>query len=410
MLALAQRIELRAAQTSEPQPPQGLMYWMDPATAPFIPVPEIDADPNGDTTFGIMPVKLIVDDKAQVSRLFAPDLTYNAYFGVGVRGRAYAFLSDDTQWSMIAGIKQRVESEFDFEYQTGRLRDSLFSFSASVVYDRSGTQRFYGIGNDTSSVAQTNYTLQQMYLQSIFGVNLNRTLQISYLLRVRSVDVQSGTLPNIPSMETVFGNVPGLGTTHESLNRVALICDTRDDTTVPTTGGEYVIYAGVAAGNGVLNDSLYSVAGLDLRRLWTIAPGDTIAAHAALRYMPGHRGVPFWSLSNVGGDESILGGAQPLRGYGSGRFYDRNSLSASLEYRRRVLTLSAGATAINVEVTPFLEIGEVFANSGNPTLERMHRVGGVGFRGIAAPFVVGYVDVGYGNEGAAVFTGINYPF
>jgi hypothetical protein len=24
--------------------------------------------------------------------------------------------------------------------------------------------------------------------------------------------------------------------------------------------------------------------------------------------------------------------------------------------------------------------------------------------------VVGYVDVGYGTEGAAVFTGLNYPF
>jgi hypothetical protein len=40
----------------------------------------------------------------------------------------------------------------------------------------------------------------------------------------------------------------------------------------------------------------------------------------------------------------------------------------------------------------------------------VHSVGGVGFRAIAEPFVVGYVDVGYGGEGAAVFSGINYPF
>jgi putative acetyltransferase len=32
----------------------------------------------------------------------------------------------------------------------------------------------------------------------------------------------------------------------------------------------------------------------------------------------------------------------------------------------------------------------------------IHKVGGLGFRGIASPFVVGYVDVGYGSEGAAV--------
>ena len=37
-------------------------------------------------------------------------------------------------------------------------------------------------------------------------------------------------------------------------------------------------------------------------------------------------------------------------------------------------------------------------------------VGGMGFRAIAEPFVVGYVDVGWGGEGPAVLSGINYPF
>jgi hypothetical protein len=35
---------------------------------------------------------------------------------------------------------------------------------------------------------------------------------------------------------------------------------------------------------------------------------------------------------------------------------------------------------------------------------------GLGFRGIARPFIVGYVDFGYGSQGVAAFTGINYPF
>jgi hypothetical protein len=40
----------------------------------------------------------------------------------------------------------------------------------------------------------------------------------------------------------------------------------------------------------------------------------------------------------------------------------------------------------------------------------LHKVAGIGFRGVANPFVVGYVDLGYGSEGVAAFTGINYPF
>ena len=47
---------------------------------------------------------------------------------------------------------------------------------------------------------------------------------------------------------------------------------------------------------------------------------------------------------------------------------------------------------------------------GEDFVTDLHPVGGMGFRGIAEPFVVGYVDVGWGGEGAAVFSGINYPF
>jgi outer membrane protein assembly factor BamA len=386
------------------------MRWLDPSTAPFIPVPEIDVDPLSGTTLGLIPTWLVTDDQAQIRKIVAPDILYNPYFGVGIRGRMYAFPSDDSQWSVVGGAKQRVEREFDYEYQLGRLRDRPWSFNASIVYDRSGTPRFYGIGNESPKADETNYTLQQAYVQTTFGLNLRRDLQISYTLRIREVDVQPGTLANIPSIETRFAQVPGLGTEQETLSRLAIIYDTRDDTTVPTRGAEYVIYGGAAAKEGIFNGSLYSVAGFDARQLWTPQPGNTVVAHAALRYMPGQSEVPFWSLSSLGGDQSIIGEAQPLRGFGAGRFYDRNSFSASLEYRRQILSFDGMATHINIEATPFVDVGQVYAHSRTVALAHLHQVAGVGFRGIASPFVVGYVDVGYGTEGAAIFTGINYPF
>ena len=58
----------------------------------------------------------------------------------------------------------------------------------------------------------------------------------------------------------------------------------------------------------------------------------------------------------------------------------------------------------------FVDLGRVFSRTSTNPLDHLHPVVGVGFRGIARPFVVGYVDVGYGREGAAVFTGLNYPF
>ena len=67
-------------------------------------------------------------------------------------------------------------------------------------------------------------------------------------------------------------------------------------------------------------------------------------------------------------------------------------------------------THVDVEVAPFVDAGRVFEGNWDFPLSHIHAVGGVGFRGVARPFVVGYVDVGYGSEGVAVFTGINYPF
>jgi hemolysin activation/secretion protein len=126
--------------------------------------------------------------------------------------------------------------------------------------------------------------------------------------------------------------------------------------------------------------------------------------------MPSNHSVPFWALSSIGGETSEVGGEQPLRGFGAGRFYDRDSFSTSLELRRTVASFNAISTKVDLEVTPFVDLGRVFAHANTFPLEQLHQVYGLGFRGIARPFVVGYVDVGYGSEGIAAFTGLNYPF
>jgi len=173
---------------------------------------------------------------------------------------------------------------------------------------------------------------------------------------------------------------------------------------------QLVAYGGLASRNGVLNDSMYSEVGGDGRGFWPIAQNTILAAHMALRYLPSSHRVPFWALSSIGGGQSDVGGEQPLRGFGEGRFYDRNSFSASVELRRKVLSFDATSTYVDIEVTPFIDVGRVFARLGTFPLQQLHHVYGLGFRGIARPFVVGYVDIGYGSEGVAAFTGLYYPF
>jgi hypothetical protein len=397
-------------QVSPPPGPAkpGWTKWFNPATAPFIPVPEIAVDPDSGTTIGLIPTWVTTDENHNVSRIVAPDIIYNEHFGFGVHGRIFSYTSADEQWSLVAGIKERVEREFDAEYEVGRLRQERWSMNFSLVYDVDGTPRFYGIGNQTHASAQTNYTAQKEYAQAQIGLNLNHTWQLLYTAHFKSVDVLPGTLEEVPSIETQFPQA--LGTNKEFLNRLSLVYDTRDDLAVPSRGMKWVLYVGASAKNGLVNDSSYSEAGVDARGIWPVAPDTVLAAHASLRYLPTVNDIPFWALSNVGGGQSVIGGEQPLRGFGTGRFYDRDSFSATVELRRKVLSFDAVTTILDIEVAPFADFGRVFAGSNTDPVDHVHQVYGVGFRGIARPYVVGYVDIGYGSEGAAVFTGLNYPF
>jgi Omp85 superfamily domain len=382
--------------------------WFNPETAPFLPIPEIAQDPNGGLTLGLIPTVVTTDQNHNVSKIIAPDIIYNPNFGVGVHARIYSYASGDEQWSAVAGIKERVEREFDAEYQIGRLREDRWSINYSLVYDRDGTTRFYGIGNQTHSGDQTNYTNQQEFGQVQIGLNFNHTWQLLYTVRLRSVDVLPGTLNDVPSIDTRFPTL--LGTNKEFLNRLSLVYDSRDDLAVPSRGMKWVLYVGTAAKNGLVNDSSYSEAGIDGRGIWPVAPDTVLAAHLSLRYLPTVNDIPFWALSSLGGGQSVIGGEQPLRGFGAGRFYDRDSFSSTVELRRKVFSFDAVTTVLDIEVAPFADVGRVFSSTSTDPLDHVHKVVGVGFRGIARPYVVGYVDVGYGTEGAAVFTGLNYPF
>jgi len=196
----------------------------------------------------------------------------------------------------------------DAEYDDGRLRERRWSITGSLIYDRNGSPRFYGIGNNSTPNEQTNYTDQQELAQLQVGLNLNHAWQLQYTGRARAVDVTAGTLKGIPSIEGRFARTLGLGNNSELLHRVAIVYDTRDDLSVPSRGTKWVAYAGLASRSSIFDYSLYSEAGIDGRAFWPIATDTVLAAHTALRYLPTAHRVPFWALSSIGGDVSVIGG------------------------------------------------------------------------------------------------------
>ncbi len=383
--------------------------FLDPATAPFIPIPEIDLDPYSGTTLGIIPTVLRTNTQDQIDEIIAPDVIRNQYFGWGSRMRAFGFPSVDEEWMVVGGGKQRVEREFDGRYAAGELRTSAWSWSVEAVYDRSGSPRFFGVGNASLTADQTNYLDDQGRVDLSLGRNFSPALQLAYLLRVRYVDVLPGVLPQVPSITTLFPGEPGIGTEHELQQRVTLTYDTRDSPVIPHSGERLLAYMGVVS-RAFASSVSYTYVGAAAQGYQGLDQDLTLAWHAALRFMPSARGAPFWALSSLGGDQSVPGQSEPLRSEGVDRFIDHNLSAAGTELRTRVANFDAFGTQVILELAPFIDTGKVFADAGASPLSHLHTAAGLGVRGIASPHVVGYVDMGYGQGRGAVFSGINYPF
>ncbi|HTW38478.1 MAG TPA: BamA/TamA family outer membrane protein [Steroidobacteraceae bacterium] len=381
--------------------------WLNPLSWPFLPVPLVASDPNSGVTVGLLPTWLETNAQHEIDRIIAPDVQYNPYFGYGAHGRVLEFPSPDVQWSVEAGLNERVQRSVDLEFEKGLLREHRWSYNLSMIYERDGTPRFYGIGNGTNEYAATNYTTNGELVLAQLGVNLSQALQVQYTFRFQSVDVLPGTLPGIPSIQQLYAGE--LGTTHEILDRVSVAYDTRDSITVPSTGMRWVVYTGLAT-HSSFGELAYSEAGVDGSMYWPVGSDTVLASHVALRYLPTLDSAAFWELSTLGGGDSVIGAEQPLRGFGEGRFTGRNSFSFTTEMRQRILDFGLFNTELELELAPFMDLGRVFNTVGTFPLSQLHKVFGLGFRGIARPFIVGHVDVGYGSEGAAVFTGIAYPF
>jgi len=398
-----------AAAVPSPEPEGAWSRWFDRATLPFIPIPEIDTAPFSGVTLGLIPVVLSSNDKGEINKILAPDIIHSQYFGWGARWRIFRNPTEDEKWSFVAGAKQYVEREFNAEYDSGLLRDRAWSWSVHAMSDRSGTGRFFGLGNDSLYGNQTTFIDSQVRLEATAARNFTHTLQLAYTARADSVQIEQSTLNSLPSITVRYPTLMGVGEVGELQQRLVLSYDSRDSVVVPRSGERLLGFAGLST-RALGSSDAYTFIGIDATHFQPAGSDLTVVAHGALRYMPTFTDAPFWALSSVGGDRSIVGEAQPLRAFGEGRFVDRNSFAASIEARTWVRSFHLFGTDLKLELAPFVDTGKVFSAMSSSPLSQLHVGGGMGFRLVASPFVVGYLDVGFGRERVAVFSGIDYPF
>ncbi|MBV9726314.1 MAG: BamA/TamA family outer membrane protein [Gammaproteobacteria bacterium] len=393
----------------EAAPTPGIGRWLDPATAPFIPIPEVDLDPQSGATLGVIATFLDVSKQGDIERITAPDVFHTQYFGWGTGISVYGFPSEDAQWLVVGSVKQQVEHELDARYLGGQTRATPLSWSIEAIDDRSGTARFFGIGNETPNHNESTYVRDRTSLAGSIGYNFTQATQLAYGARWRGIDVLPGVLPGVPSIETLYPKVNGLGSEHALEQTLTVTHDTRDSPNIPRSGARYLIYGGFAS-HSLGSSVAYSFFGAEARWFLPLGEHITFAAHLSGRYMPSAAEAPFWALSSLGGDRSITNGREPLRSDGADRYVDQNLIATGAELRMNVGGFSAFRTRVHLELAPFIDAGKVFSSGPGNVFSEMHTAAGMGVRGVASPYVVGYVDVGYGRGNAVVFSGINYPF
>jgi len=368
----------------------------------YIPLPEILTDPNEGNTYGALAVVLFLDDDKIIRYILAPDVRYNKITGVFPAFRLFGFPSPDRKWSILVRKSQHIDEDYEFVYTDNAFWQDRLKLDADFEYSRDSTERFFGFGNGSSENAESNYTAQEGTGYVRLNYRLQPTLELTYQSRVRVMRVRKGGVNDLPFIGDEHPDTPGLGGATIVGQEIGLVYDSRDDVNIPRAGGFGLFSAEFIP--EALGSSFTAVKyAAEVRKFIPFRERFVLAMHSRIDYLQSNDDVPFFEQNEVGGRRT-------LRGFGSGRFVDRNSFFATAELRTRVYQRQIFGVNAELELAPFVDFGQVFKSSRSSPFNDLHAVGGLGFRGVVRPQVVGFVDIGVGEQGAAVFTGLEYPF
>jgi outer membrane protein assembly factor BamA len=372
-----------------------------------IPIPEFIADPNEGNTIGILPVVLFTNEQDQIRYMFAPDFSYNATKGFFPRLRFFGYPTPTRRYALVAGKSTTKDERFLGEFTERGFWEGRAFVLASALHERDSTERFFGFGNASHESGESNYTGNDTVAEVHPGVWLLPHLALAYGMRIRRFSVERGQVDDFPFIGTAHPEVrdkglePGVYWAH----RVEMVYDSRDDMDIPERGAFAAAYT-EAADRRLGSSTSFVKFGAEwrnfipfqLRRLKGV-----LALRALLDYVSGDADTPFW-------EQNSLGGRKALRGFGSDRFIDFNRSLAGVELRVPVYGRRLFGVNPVLEVAPFFETGQVFHGVTSSPVSDLHVAYGMGFRAVIRPQIVAFVDVGYGYEGSAIFSGVGYPF
>ncbi len=373
----------------------------------LIPLPEFIVDPNEGETVGFLPVILVPSESKEVRSIIAPDLRYNGSTGAYPTLRFFDYPDPKHKYFLIAGAATLRGEYFEADYVGEDLLDGWVDIHPNARREDDPFERFFGYGNDTPQSHETNYASTSNAVSIFTAVNLPAALHATVQARFRQMHIGQGgvsSLPQLVGLPFAFSAINGVGGGTIVGTRFGLSYDTRDLTNIPSEG--MLADCGVEIVDSALGSSWSFIKyGAEWKEFVPLRRDRkfVVALHARLDYLQNGDSAPFFEKNTVGGVHS-------LRGWGSNRFTDNNRFFVQAEFRSNVYEREIFGVRAHLEMSPFLDAGEVFHSSRDFPFDSLHPVGGLGMRAVVVPQLVAYVDLGTGGSGVAAFTGIDYPF
>lgn len=369
-----------------------------------IPLPVVAVSPNEGVTVGGLTAFLFHNRRDELDSLLAPQINENPSFGTTVSLYGAFFPSDSTTIETNLSHSTAVNEDYEIRFQRNPFPRGENETNFFIFRFVDGSSRFFGFGSGSEKWGETNYANDEWGVTASYGWKIGRHYQLQVGERVRHVRIREGAVEGLPFIRTRWSreSLPGIDRFTAHAQRVSLVYSTLDPPQMATFGGYTRI--SVEGSSRLLGSSAdYRHYEVDLRGYVPIGSTRFITAFRVFYNQTLGRAVPFL-------ERSILGGETTLRGYGRNRFVDSSLILFNLEERIRLARWEIFGVNADWEIAPFVDWGGVMERLTTLKKSDLVLTPGIGVRAVVRPNVVGRLDIGFSDEGAAVFVGLGYPF
>jgi len=289
------------------------------------------------------------------------------------------------------------------------LGDGRFLAMFSADYGLDPQRDFFGLGNnDVGPDPVSTHEERDVAGELTLGWRPFRgRLAVALSAGIRHIDIEHGDRDDdTPFTTDLFPDLPGIEGGFVNPIGLALVYNGRDDLIWPTRG--WRIIAKVSHTNRELaSDFQFTRVVLDVGYLYGFFGGrHVLGARVSGGFIDGpSRDVPFWELTELGGDDT-------LRGFFPRRFLGQAHALVNLEYRVKLFAFDFfDIWRVQVAAAAFGDAGRVFVHRGDldeefdltnevidQLAENIRYSYGAGLRFIVSRAIIARVDVGFSEE------------